>query len=1822
MQTVFKKALSSLLAVIMVFGLFASALPTAFAADNTGYTPDMTMTELASSSEGAVSGGVYSISSRDEFASFAEYVNSGRQTDGATFYLTADIKLDKDVVYGPVGSTAETAFKGVFDGCGFAVLQLTNAAAADGYALFGHVAGQIKNLGVEGEITGSNGAAGMVYSLSGSIENCWSAVDVSGTSNVGGIAAIVSGGRISNSLSYGYISGESNVGAIAGTAENGAVIEYCYYVYYGANSAVGSADRSTVSVYRFASSSTEALTEKTLTVGKAKTDDLIELLNAWIEQKNAFEVYRSWVYDTSASCIKRTDGRYPMLDYPGYSKAPESSYTATASMTALYTSGKSGTAGACYSISTAQELAYLRDYVNAGYLTEGITFFLTADINMASITVLTTDQMWIPIGKTQDTAFKGVFDGCGYVIADNYINASNDQGLFAFVDGANAEIKNVAATGAITGSDNVGGIVGDLVNGSIVNCWFDGTVSASSSRAGGIVGRADAGNIANCVSFASVSAKSRVGGIVGSAPSAVSVKYCYYPNSMSFGVGDGAAAQTAVIGYVGNGSSATLSRSVTVGSSSGIMLLNVLNHWVTELAVDSTYRGWKYDNTASGIARIQGDHVTQQYPGDSAGITKVDEPKTEVDGSSNPYNVKYSETATMTELYNGTEPAVKGGHYSISTGQELKLLAQYVNEGRDTADLVFYLKANVDISTKALGNDGNGWLPIGKDYQTLDPSTYAYSFRGTFDGCGYTVTGLYVSDNSADNVGLFGRVRGGSILNLGVVGAIVAEFNCGGIVGKIDNGTIENCWAAVSIQSESETGGIAGRIDNSVIKNCVSYGAMLCYGGETCVAGGIFGDDMGKSTVEYCYYLDSSTSAGYNNLKSSSTAEIIPFSYGFENDNYYCTLVRAATVGEASTTSLLDALNAWVHVQNNGRYSGWKNSDVLIYDGNGSSSGHFPVLMEPSYNSTTSGDEYCGDYTAISSVSELYATRKDGIDGGLYSVNNLDDLEALQKYTNEGFKTKGITFFMTRDIDMSGRYSVSSGLSWTPIGNADNPFKGVFDGQGYTVKYIYISTTADDQGLFGHSGSGSVIKNLGICGLVSAGTNAGGIVGDFNFSTLANCWSSCEVTSTDNNAGGLVGGANMGMIVNCANYGAVVNGNQYGAIAGYVFGTTLKYCYYLYGTCQQAYGVASAPEISTLATVQYFNGTSAACILHESVDVEGTSTRNALSALKLYVDAHPETNYCYWTLGNTAEYIAMGVADFPVLISASNTLGGNDLKTIQAYFNGTAYYSVVKAVNAANDSANGGDVTLAVNAVLNKNQNLTLNDNVRLVTGDYSLAVKSTINVSSMQQLDGMFIVKDGGGIALKNADQSSYKLFIYADQKADASCGSQFYGKESLTFFSNPVENGDKSAYNLSLHSGEFIVNSTLDSGNPHSIPANSTITIQSRATFNVSSNARIRTTGGAEIYNSGTVKIGNATLAGNGGKLMKGVFEDSGGTVTLPFIYKDGYTLRGWSDSTGENMYPAGSMVKVSKAATLTAQWKLGDSSDPYPGDDAYADNGEPVYNIPISIIQSDGGRISPDSMKAAKGENLSFNVKAGSGYYIRNTLVDKAAVELDSSSNYTFISISSEHSMTALYGQITNAAYHNWVSPFTDVSSNDWFYKNVRYCSSADLFNGVTPTTFEPNMAMTREMFVTVLWRLSGEPIVPGSGCAFKDVPSRSYAYEAIRWGSYYGIVRGTSSTTFGMGASITREQLVTFMFRYAKNYAGDDVSLYDNTNILGYSDVLKISKGMTQPFQWAIGAGLVDGATPTTLDPQGTATRAQVAAILSRYCNKFVNTIPVF
>ena len=473
MNNNFKRIISSVLSVIMLFGLVCnSAVFPAYAADACGYDPAKTMSELDLSGEDAQAGNSYSISNTDELCKFAEYVNAGKLTAGVTFYMTSDIKLT-DVSWTPIGVTASCAFAGVFDGCGYAVLKLSSDTQENSRALFGFVGGssaEIKNLGVEGIVNGETDVAGIVANLDGAkIANCWNAVKVTGTYTVGGIAANVNNGTITNCCNFGYIEGTSDIGAVAGSIKGNSVVEYSYYAYNSVCSggkAVGSqSSTSTQSVYRFSTSSTEVLTEKPIKVDNKETDNLLTLLNEWIDLQAKDLNYRTWVFDTSTSAQQRVGGKFPSLEYPTYIAPVDSTYTETASMTALSDSRQNAVEGGFYSISSTDELKQFRDYVNQGFKTDGVVFFQNADI-----TVTDTAEGWEPIGNDSNTAFQGIFDGQGYVLSGIAIKSSKDSsGLFGFVNNAAAIIKNVGLVGIITGGDNCGGIVGELTAGTVSN---------------------------------------------------------------------------------------------------------------------------------------------------------------------------------------------------------------------------------------------------------------------------------------------------------------------------------------------------------------------------------------------------------------------------------------------------------------------------------------------------------------------------------------------------------------------------------------------------------------------------------------------------------------------------------------------------------------------------------------------------------------------------------------------------------------------------------------------------------------------------------------------------------------------------------------------------------------------------------------------------------------------------------------------------------------------------------------------------------------------------------------------------------------------------------------------------------------------------------------------------------------------------------------------------------------------------------------------------------------------------------------------------------
>ena len=270
-------------------------------------------------------------------------------------------------------------------------------------------------------------------------------------------------------------------------------------------------------------------------------------------------------------------------------------------------------------------------------------------------------------------------------------------------------------------------------------------------------------------------------------------------------------------------------------------------------------------------------------------------------------------------------------------------------------------------------------------------------------------------------------------------------------------------------------------------------------------------------------------------------------------------------------------------------------------------------------------------------------------------------------------------------------------------------------------------------------------------------------------------------------------------------------------------------------------------------------------------------------------------------------------------------------------------------------------------------------------------------------------------------------------------------------------------------------------------------------------------------------------------------------------------------------------------------------------------YADFGEGDYVAWIDRSDMKNGTIRVSPNVADEDDTVSIYVTPDTGYQLDELIVededgrDVTTSSLASGTRYTFRMPDSDVTVTATFKS------RSYSSNFTDVPRYEWYYEAVSYVASEGLMNGVSSTQFNPNGTASRAQIVTILWRLAGEPSALTG--AFTDVPAGQYYSTAVAWASRQGIVTGVGNNRFEPNSNITREQLAVILYRYAQD-AGYTTSA--SANITGYYDYARVNSYARTAMSWAVGAGLITGTSTTTLSPQDTATRAQVATILMRFC----------
>ena len=254
---------------------------------------------------------------------------------------------------------------------------------------------------------------------------------------------------------------------------------------------------------------------------------------------------------------------------------------------------------------------------------------------------------------------------------------------------------------------------------------------------------------------------------------------------------------------------------------------------------------------------------------------------------------------------------------------------------------------------------------------------------------------------------------------------------------------------------------------------------------------------------------------------------------------------------------------------------------------------------------------------------------------------------------------------------------------------------------------------------------------------------------------------------------------------------------------------------------------------------------------------------------------------------------------------------------------------------------------------------------------------------------------------------------------------------------------------------------------------------------------------------------------------------------------------------------------------------------------------------------------GDLSVDEVWAEEGEWVYITVKPDAGYRL-----DELTVTRPSGNEVKVYHVRDNVFRFKMPGvRVTvDAEFVRSSLPFSDVSRSQWFYDYVAWAYNSGLMEGVSAGRFAPNSTTTRAMVVTIIYRLAGSPGVSGTS-DFTDVPAGAWYADAVTWAAKRGIVEGMTATTFDPNDAVTREELAAMLYRYAK-HKGYDTSAAENTNILSYNDAGSISEYAFEALQWACGEGIINGTGGGSLEPGGSATRAQLAAMLYRFCAEYV------
>ncbi len=1127
--------------------------------------------------------------------------------------------------------------------------------------------------------------------------------------------------------------------------------------------------------------------------------------------------------------------------------------------------------------------------------------------------------------------------------------------------------------------------------------------------------------------------------------------------------------------------------------------------------------------------------------------------------------------------------------FTLNDAADLAGLAVLVNGGNNFAGKTITLKENTefDLSTHL-------WTPIGNS------SNVDEYFKGTFDGNsenGTTITGMTILDANG-KAGLFSTANSAIIKNIRISTGYISvasgsNIKVGGIVGyAYDATTIKECSFDGTIATGNSSssnynyfGGIVGDTYSQVtIENCQAAGTI--YGNGTYM-GGIVGYSYGTSakdvTILHCTneaelrpgsYTAVGGIVGYSEIKGSlevkncvNNGAITPSSFATNLGGIVGRINGAATaaITGCTNTAALTSGNS----ENMGGIVGYSNQSTTITD---------------CHNSGTVTNSSVGQYPTLTYT------------GGILGRMETKDL-SIKQCSNQGA------------VSGSDKY------------------------------YAYVG------GLIGGIISVGTLEkcyNAGACRVTSAQYNAvvGGLVGDSNTLTLKNSYNvgtiSNAASSSDSYIGGLIGRAENSSVEKCYNAGEIKKtGNNVGAIVGTIDNpSSVTDCYYWSGS-----GAAGAGAVKT-ANDMTENDTWATNLSGFSAEIwekaanapETTGNLPVLTANKQEpaptLARVPKQSQGELTItGQPSEPIYETQEPFTLTVSGGLPNGAvtwstsdENIATVDERGTVTIHgvgLVTITATKAGDDTYADAIATYSFTVLGTPISEVTISNLKAPVSGEDPVTY---VEVPEDANYHGLVAADLGDSTATVEWRDSDWKLVHEGDN---------FMQNEVYTVVVPLTANDYYSfAEEIQVNTPGFTPGTVTQFSTAPDPNLKNTIRVsivfKPTAHMHSYQNEETWTTEPLHHWHACTendcplmpsempgyaAHTGNPgdkcsvcgadigyeiTFDANGGQCdTTSMYTDTAGKLsTLPTPKRGGYTFDGWfTEQSGGTAVTAETVYD--KNTTLYAHWTAIPS-----GSSSYM----------IDVIESTHGTVTASPKWASSGRIVTLTVTPDEGYELAAlTVTDKNGNDVALTNNgdgtYTFKMPASKVTVKATFTKDIVTL------PFIDVHPGDWFYDPVCFVYENGLMTGTSATTFEPNTSLSRAMLVAVLHRLEGSP--QASAGDFTDVAEGDWYAQAVNWAASVGVVNGFDDGTFQPNAAITREQMAAILRNYAA-YKGLDVSA--SGSLSTFTDAASVSDWAKESVEWAVGSGLLGGYEDSTLQPQGTTTRAEVASVLQRYLEK--------